>query len=60
MEATKMAETMINYGIPVINIVGSRYGIDGMVEVSELVHVQVSAVSDEVNVVVKSADGEEF
>lgn len=60
MEATKMAELLMSRGLPVINIIGSRHGIDGAVEITDRVHIQVSDMTGEANVVVISADGEEF
>lgn len=60
MKASKIASDMKQAGLPVGIVAEGTHDVDGMVQVTALVHVQVPTCGSKINVVAQSADGEEF
>lgn len=60
MKAAKIASHMKNNGLPVVAVAEGTHDVDGMVQVTALVHIQVPTYGSKINVVAQSADGEEF
>ncbi len=60
MNAAKIARSLKLHGLTIKSVEEGSRDVDGMVEVTALVHVQVPTYGSKINVVAESVDGQSF
>lgn len=60
MNAAKIARNLKLQGLTIKSVQEGNHDVDGQVQVTELVHVQVPTFGTKLNVVAQSADGQSF